>query len=178
MRKTERCKAGALRYCCLLLCAVAAAQTPTVDQSLNMKSVQGAEISPDGRYVAYMVQQTNWEENEFAQQIWIYMLSTGEHYQLTSGKKSSQSPKWSPDSKRIAFDAARDPDLSSSGTSQIYVVNVADKFVKKLADGSGPNRRPIWSPDGKQIAYSTANGEKFYMYANSRIAAVPADGGT
>ena len=297
MRKIERRKAGALRYSCLLLCALAAAQTPTIDQSLSMKSAQGAEISPDGRYVAYAVQQTNWEENEFVQQIWIYMLPTGERYQLTSGKKSSQSPKWSfdskriafasdrdgkrqiylispsggeaaqltaedngigdfewapdgsaiaftstgpdskakkdrkekygefeiingdysmmhlwvvkvpaeipadpkqrpkpealtegdkfsvggfnwsPDSKRIAFDAARDPDLSSSGTSQIYVVNVADKFVKKLAEGSGPNRSPVWSPDGKQIAFSTANGEKFFYYADSRVAVVPADGG-
>jgi dipeptidyl aminopeptidase/acylaminoacyl peptidase len=281
----------------ILLCAGALAQTPTIDQSLSMKSVQGAQISPDGRYVAYLVQQADWDENDFVQQVWIAMLATGERYQLTSGKKSSQSPKWSPDSKRIAFgserdgkrqiylisptggeavqltgedngvgafewapdgsaiaftstgpdskakkdrkekygdfeivtgdyemmhlwivktpaeipadpkqrpkpealtevgkfsvgafswspdskriafDAQSDPDLSSSQTAQIYLVNTSDKFVKKLMEGGGPNTRPVWSPDGRQIAYSTSNGEKFFYYANSRIAAVSADGG-
>lgn len=274
----------------LVACALAFAQTPTIDQSLSMKQVQGPQISPDGRYVAYLVQQTDWEDDDFVQQIWIAMLATGERYQLTSGKKSSQNPKWSPDSKRIAFaserdgkrqiyvispsggeaaqltseengveafewapdgsaiaytsagpdskakkdrkekygdfeivtgdytmmrlwqvnvpaeipadpkqrpkpealtegdqfsagafswspdskriafDAQRDPDLSSSQTAQVYVVNLADKFVRKLVDSGGPNTHPIWSPDGRQIAYSTANGEKYFYYADSRIA--------
>src|SRR6266852_4935089 len=69
------------------------AQTPTIDQSLSMKSVSSARISPDGRYVAYTVQQANWDENEFAQQIWIAIPATGERYQLTSCKKSSSNPK-------------------------------------------------------------------------------------
>ena len=57
-----------------------------------MKSASGAQISPDGRYVAYTVQQANWEENDFAQQIWVAVTATGERYQLTSGKKSSNGP--------------------------------------------------------------------------------------
>jgi len=282
----------------ILACALASAQTPTIDQSLGMQSVQSAGISPDGRYVAYTVQQTDWEDDEFVQQIWLAMVSTGERYQLTSGKKSSQNPKWSPDSKRlafaserdgkrqiylisptggeaaqltgedngvsafewapdgsaiaftstgpdskekkdrkekygefevvngdytmthlwlvkvpavipadpkqrpkaeplteggkfsvedfswapgsksIAFSATRDPDLGSSDTSQIYVVNVADKFLKKLVEANGPHNGPVWSPDGLQIAFTTANGERFFYYANSRIAVIPAGGGT
>src|SRR5581483_12403543 len=84
-----------------LVCGGAAAvlaQTPTIDQSLSMKSVGGAQISPDGRYVAYTVQQANWDDNEFATQIWIAVPATGERYQLTSGKKSSSGPVWAPDS--------------------------------------------------------------------------------
>src|SRR3954454_271930 len=90
--------------------------TPTIDQSLSMKSAAGAQISPDGRYVAYVVTQTNWEDNEFTQQIWIAQTATGERYQLTSGKKSSTSPQWSPDSRRLAFASDRD------GKRQIYLI--------------------------------------------------------
>ncbi len=36
-----------------------AGQAPTIDQSLAAKQIQGAEISPDGRFIAYGVQQTN-----------------------------------------------------------------------------------------------------------------------
>ena len=60
----------------LLGVTLASAQIPSIDQSLEMKSVQSAEISPDGRFVAYTVQETNWEDNEFVQQIWIAMLAT------------------------------------------------------------------------------------------------------
>ena len=81
-----------------------------------MKSASGAQISPDGRYVAYVVTQTNWEENDFVQQIWIAQTATGERYQLTSGKKSSSGPQWSPDSRRLAFVSDRD------GKRQIYLI--------------------------------------------------------
>ena len=53
------------------------AQTPTIDQSLSAKQVMSAEISPDGRYVAYVVQQANWEENSFDTQIWISLPGDG-----------------------------------------------------------------------------------------------------
>ena len=57
--------------------ALAATSTPTIDESLSMKSVSAAQISPDGRYVAYLVQQANWEENEFVSQIWVAVVATG-----------------------------------------------------------------------------------------------------
>ena len=78
------------------LCAICvfaftlAAQTPSIEQSLSLKQVQNPEISPDGKYVAYVVQQANWDENEFVSQIWIANPGTDDRYQLTSGKKSSQ----------------------------------------------------------------------------------------
>ena len=95
----------------------ASAQTPTIDQSLNHENRgRAAHISPDGRYVAYQVQETNWEDNAFETEIWIAVTSTGERYQLTNAKKSSSNPQWSPDSKRIAFVSDRD------GKRQIYLI--------------------------------------------------------
>ena len=53
----------------LLLAPAFAAKVPTIDQSLSTQSVAGAEISPDGKLVAYTVTQANWEENDFITQI-------------------------------------------------------------------------------------------------------------
>ncbi len=103
----------------LLLAAVpafAAGSTPAIDESLSMKSVAGPQISPDGRYVAYIVNQTNWDDDEFVQQIWIAVPSTGQRYQLTAGKKNSNAPQWAPDSRRLAFLSDRD------GKRQIYLI--------------------------------------------------------
>jgi len=110
----------------LLAAAVHAAGVPTIDESLSMKSVSSPQISPDGRYVAYHVASTSWEENEFVTQIWVYSTITGERYQLTSGKKSSTGPQWSPDSKRIAFVSDRD------GKRQIYLISPAGGEAAQL----------------------------------------------
>jgi len=153
-----------LRNACLLsfLCAAAGhfvmnaagPAVPTIDQSLSMKSVSGAQISPDGRYVAYTVQQANWDDNDFATQIWIAVTSTGERLQLTSGKKSSSGPVWSPDSRRLAFTSDRD------GKRQIYVIAPTGGEAAQLTNEDGGIGALAWSPDGTAIAYSSSGPDE------------------
>src|SRR5580704_15038971 len=123
---------GMLRKCAFasILCAaaLAAADVPTIDQSLSTKSVSDPQISPDGRYVAYTVQQANWDENDFINQIWLANTATGERIQLTSGKKSSGNPQWSPDSRRLAFTSNRDT------KTQIYVISPSGGEAMQLTN--------------------------------------------
>jgi len=132
-----------------LVAIVASAQTPTIDQSLSAKSVANAEISPDGRYVAYTVQQADWDENEFVRQIWIANVASGDRYQLTRGRKSSESPLWSLDSKRIAFLSERD------GKKQIYVINPHGGEAQQLTSEDNGVVGFHWAPDGSSIAFTS-----------------------
>ncbi len=138
---------------CLFTAAAAAAAVPSIDQSLNMQSVSGARISRDGRLVAYTVQQTNWEDDEFAQQIWIAVAGTGERYQLTSGKKSSSGPEWASDSRRIAFVSDR------TGKRQIYVISAQGGEASQLTDEESGANSPEWSPDGRSIVFTSSGPE-------------------
>ncbi len=142
--------------CSLLACsaAFAAGAVPTIDESLSMKSVSAPQISPDGRYVAYLVQQANWEENEFVTQIWLANTGTGERIQLTSGKKSSDNPRWSPDSRRLAFTSKRD------GKAQIYVISAAGGEAAQLTSEEADVTGIEWSPDGASIAFTSAGPER------------------
>jgi dipeptidyl aminopeptidase/acylaminoacyl peptidase len=135
----------------LLLTAatLSAATVPTIDESLNMKSVSGAQISPDGRYVAYQVASTNWDENAFVTQIWIASTITGERYQLTSGKKSSTRPQWAPDSHHLAFVSDRD------GKQQIYVISPVGGEAAQLTNEENGVGFVAWSPDGTSIAFTS-----------------------
>ncbi len=130
-----------------------AAQTPSIEQSLNLKSASAPSISPDGRFVAYQVQKTNWEENAFETELWVAVTSTGDRYQLTNSKKSNTSPKWSPDSKRIAFLSDRD------GKRQIYVIAPNGGEAVALTNLDSGVSSIEWSRDGRHIAFTAADPE-------------------
>ena len=99
--------------------------------------------------------------------------------QRTRGKDFTVgSLDWSPDGSKIAFSAAINPDLINGGTSDIYVLTLADNTTKKIVAQPGPDDGPRWSPDGKQLVFSSAMGNSKYFYSNTRLALVPADGGT
>jgi dipeptidyl aminopeptidase/acylaminoacyl peptidase len=123
---------------------------PTVDQILSLKRVGSPQISPDGRFVAYTIQDTNWEENAYETEIWLADVKSGAVRQLTNAKKSSQSPAWSPDGSRLAFISDR------TDKRQIYLIDPSGGEADALTtvdDGIGAF---AWSPDGTRIAYTSS----------------------
>jgi dipeptidyl aminopeptidase/acylaminoacyl peptidase len=130
------------------------AQTaPTVDQILSLKRVGSPEISPDGRYVAYTVRETNWDDNAYETELWIADTSSGANYQLTNAKKSSQSPAWSPDGTELAFVSDR------TDKRQIYVINPRAGEAEAVTSLDEGVASLAWSPDGKSLAYTATDGK-------------------
>ena len=121
---------------------------PTVDQIISLKRAGSPEISPDGRWVAYTIRETNWDDNAYETEIWLADSASGATRQLTNAKKSSQSPAWSPDGSKLAFSSDR------TDKRQIYVINPQGgeaEAITSLEDGVSSF---AWSPDGRTIAYT------------------------
>jgi dipeptidyl aminopeptidase/acylaminoacyl peptidase len=126
---------------------------PTVDQILSLKRAGSPELSPDGRWVAYTVRETNWDDNAYETEIWLADAATGVARQLTNAKKSSQSPAWSPDGSKLAFISDR------TDKRQIYLISPQGgeaEALTSLEDGVGSF---AWSPDGKTIAYTATEAK-------------------
>lgn len=128
-------------------------QAPNIDQSLNLKTASTPRISPDGRYVAYQVQEANWTENAFETEIWIANTATGERYQLTNAKKSSNGPQWSPTAQRLAFISDRE------GKRQVYLIAPSGGEAVQLTKFESGVNSFSWSPDGRFIAFTAADAE-------------------
>jgi dipeptidyl aminopeptidase/acylaminoacyl peptidase len=144
-----------------LVSGTATSSTPTIDQSLEMKSAFSPELAPDGKRVVYEVSRTNWEDNAFERDLWIADTATGEGHQLTASKKSSTNAAWSPDGKWIAFLSDRPGQISGTpeGKKQIYVIAADGGEARQLTKVETGVNIFAWSPDSKKLAFSADDPE-------------------
>src|SRR5437773_6742787 len=132
------------------IAAQEAARHPiTFDDMIAMHRVAEAEISPDGKWVAYTVATPDMDANRNATNLWMAPAAGGDAIQLTRTGKDS-SPKWSPDGKTIAFLSAR------SGDSQVYVLSMDGGEAHPLTKISTGVDVVKWSPDGKTLAFTSS----------------------
>jgi len=120
------------------------------DDLIHMHRVAEAQVSPDGKWVAYSVATPDLEANRSVRNIWIVATAgSGTAVQLTrSGKDSS--PVWSPDGKALAFLSTRD------GNSQVYVLTMEGGEAREVTHLSTSADLLKWSPDGKTIAFTSS----------------------
>jgi dipeptidyl aminopeptidase/acylaminoacyl peptidase len=116
---------------------------------IGMHRVSEAEVSRDGKWVAYTVTTPDMDANRGASNIWAVATTGGSELQLTrSGHDSS--PVWSPDGKTLAFLSSR------SGDSQVYLLSMDGGEAQPLTKLSTGADMVKWSPDGKTLAFTSS----------------------
>ena len=121
----------------------------TFDDMIKMYRVAEPHISPDGKWVVYIIATPDMDANRNAGNIWIVPAAGGAPQQLTQSGHDS-SPVWSPDGKTIAFLSSR------SGDSQVYLLSLEGGEAQKLTKLSTGADIVKWSPDGKTIAFTSS----------------------
>jgi dipeptidyl aminopeptidase/acylaminoacyl peptidase len=120
----------------------------TFADMIQMHRIGEAQVSPDGKWVAYTVSTPDLDANRGVSNIWIVPTTGGPSLQLTQSGHDS-SPVWSPDGKIIAFLSSR------SGGSQVYLLSMDGGEAKPLTHLSTGADIVKWSPDGKTIAFTS-----------------------
>jgi len=136
-----------------------------IEDLFRVKRVSDPQLSPDGKWVAYVVSVVDKPNNKSNTDIWLIPSSGGEPRQLTNSPKQDQHPRWSPDGKWIAFESNR------SGSMQIYVIDVNGGEARQLTSISTEASQAIWSKDGEYLAFVSSVFPEFSQmsYGQSEV---------
>lgn len=132
--------------------AVQQRRVPTVDDLLNVKSLGGAQLSPNGKWVAYTVNETDWKQDAFITHVWLVNTTGGKPFQLTRGEKSCGNPQWSPNGEWLTFTSNRVGDKN-----QIFAIRPDGGEAAQLTKAENGVNGYAWSRDGKSIAYTSSD---------------------
>ncbi|HYU34732.1 MAG TPA: S9 family peptidase [Thermoanaerobaculia bacterium] len=137
-----------LSFLSLLALPLAAAEPRLlkVEDIHALKTAQDPQVSPDGRWVAYVVRSDDLKEDRQDTDLWMVPFAGGEAVQLTASPKGESRPRWSPDNRWLAFLSDREGE-----ETQAWLLDRRGGEATKLTDYPGGVSDLAWSPDGKRL---------------------------
>jgi dipeptidyl aminopeptidase/acylaminoacyl peptidase len=129
---------------------VAEAKRPmTFDDLMKVQRISDPQVSPDGRWIAYVQGAVDFEANKVVKHIWLIRAEGGEPKQLTTGNGSDSRPRWSPDGESIAFISAR------GGKSQVWIIPVHGGEARQLTNISTEADGVTWAKKGDALLFTS-----------------------
>ncbi|HYC96258.1 MAG TPA: S9 family peptidase [Sphingomicrobium sp.] len=114
----------------------------------NISVASDPQISPDGRWIAYVRRSNDIMTDRARSSIWLIDAASGEQRPLVTGSGNHFSPRWSTDGKRLAYAS------TAEGSSPQLFVRWMDTGQSARITGLPDSPQGIaWSPDGRRIAY-------------------------
>jgi dipeptidyl aminopeptidase/acylaminoacyl peptidase len=116
----------------------------------RIKRVSAPALSPDGKFVAYVVGTVDKATNHTGTDIWLVPSAGGEAKPLIASPANESNPQWSPDGKVLSY-------LSVvSGETQISLYDMEKGTSKPLTTHYTGAQQQRFSPDGTMIAFITS----------------------
>jgi dipeptidyl aminopeptidase/acylaminoacyl peptidase len=160
--------------------APAAAKRPmTFLDVQKMRSIGGASVSPDGRWLLYTISTPDWKEARRQTDIYLVSLQQGlsSTKQMTFTKdKNETEPQWSHDGRFFVFASNRDAPSSSATQNQLYAMRPDGGEARKITEAKDGVSTFAFSHDGKWLAYRAGKSGEEQLYrlpADNLDAATP-----
>ena len=143
--------------------ALSASLLPLTPEDLyEFRFLTDAQISPDGKRVAYAVKLANEKRDGYRGAIWLAPFDGSRPAtQLTSGAGQDSSPRWSPDAARLAFlsDRGEPPKGRKRAPRNVYLLELEGGEARQLSSFTEDCADLTWSPDGRSLAFVVRDGK-------------------
>jgi dipeptidyl aminopeptidase/acylaminoacyl peptidase len=121
----------------------------TFNDLMKIQRVFDPQVSPDGKWIVYVVSTPDLDANKMVSHIWRVPMAGGEPQQLTRGNASDWRPRWSPDSKSIAFISSRD------GTSQVWILPADGGEARQLTHVATEADGITWAANADTLLFTS-----------------------
>ncbi len=115
----------------------------------NLSAASDAQISPDGRQIAYVRRSNDVMTDTARSAIWVVDVASGEQRPLVAGNGNHFSPRWSPDGRRLAYAST-----AEGGAAQLFVRWIDTGQSVRITGLPDSPSGIAWSPDGRRLAYA------------------------
>ncbi len=120
-----------------------------LDDIARLRDVRDPQVSPDGKWVAYVVSGIDVKEDKSVAHIWMVSFDGKAARQMTSGLESESAPRWSPDNRYLSFTSSR---KGPAKGSQVWLLDRNGGEAIQLTGVKGRLQGYEWSPDSKRLA--------------------------
>lgn len=140
----------------------------SLDDVYRVQQVRGAQVAPDGKWIAYTVTSIDRAADKHRGAIWMVNWEGTQDLQLTFGPNSDSSPRWSPDGKYLAFISA-----PTEGKAQVWLLDRRGGAARQLTDVKGELDSFAWSPDSKRLLLTMQESDESADDAHGAKAKAP-----
>jgi dipeptidyl aminopeptidase/acylaminoacyl peptidase len=117
---------------------------------LAMDRLSDPQVSPDGRWIVFVLRETDLEDNRGRTNLWLVRTDGTGLSRLTSHPQNDSNPRWSSDAKSVWFLSTR------SESSQVWRIRIDGGEAEQVTDQplDVENLVILDKPDGKYIAFT------------------------
>jgi dipeptidyl aminopeptidase/acylaminoacyl peptidase len=120
----------------------------SVHDMLAMDRISDPKVSPDGKWIVFVVRKTDLESNKGSTDLWLIGTDGTGLRQFTTHPDADSNPCWAPDGKSVYFISSR------SGSSQLWQIPIDGGEARQVTDEPLDIGNLVISRDGKYVAFT------------------------
>lgn len=129
----------------------------SIDHILGIKTPSSLTVSPDGKWVAYVVSRIDEEKNKSFSQIWMTSTDGEVTIPMTASYANAGNPQWNPDGSSLGFTGTRGDDEDAK--SQVWLLDLRGGEAQQYTHVEQGVSDFLWSPDGSRMLLTIRDPE-------------------
>lgn len=120
----------------------------SVHDMLAMDRLSDPQVSPNGRWIVFVLRETDLEANKGRTDLWLVGTDGTNLRRLTSHPEADSNPRWAPNGESVWFISGR------SGSGQVWRIQIDGGEAEQVTDEPLNVGNLVVSPDGEHIAFT------------------------